>query len=285
MPNIKKHLKKIERTKKPLQIPGIDYIYLINLDSRPEKLSRSLKQLHHYGIEAERFSAIYGWTLSQEAFDDIGMKFTPPMDFRFNKNVFFRPASDQLDPGETLDASCYGKTCVHQTTSAGSLGGSLSHLSCLQDAFDRESETVWILEDDFTLEKDPRVLSEIIYSLDQLIGKEKWDLLYTDDDHHFNRYGDLTIDPRPDRAPFKLLVEHTPIGKGFIRIGGRHQLHSVIYRRSGIEKILNYIKSFGLFHTFDVEINFTPNLQKYNFQNAPVHGRERTTSDTQARCF
>lgn len=285
MPNIEKHLKRIERTKKPFQIPGIDYIYLINLDSRPEKLERSVRQLKRYGIEAERLAAIYGWTLSQDVFDDIGMKFLPPMDFRFDGSVFFRPASDQLDAGEKLDASCYGKTCVHQTTSAGSLGGSLSHLSCLQDAYEKGSETVWILEDDFTLEKDPKILSSIILSLDQLIGKENWDLLYTDDDHHFNRYGDLTIDPRPDRPPFRLVVEHTPIGQGFVRIGGRHQLHSVIYRKSGIEKILNYIKTFGLFHTFDVEINFTPELKKYNFQNAPVHGRGRTTSDTQMKCF
>lgn len=285
MPNIEKHLKKIERTKKPFQIPGIETIYLINLDKRPEKLARSLRQLNHYQIEPERFSAIYGWTISQEIFNDIGMKFLPPMDFKFDGQVFFRPASDQLDPGEPLNASCYGKTCVHQTTSAGSLGGSLSHLSCLQDAFERDSETVWILEDDFTLEQDPRVLSEMLQSLDQLIGKENWDILYTDDDHHFNRYGDLTIDPRPDRPPFRLVVEHTSIGKNFIRIGGRHQLHSVLYRKSGIEKILNYIKTYGLFHTFDVEINFTPELKKYNFQNGPVHGRGRTTSDTQLKCF
>lgn len=262
MPNIERHLKQIERTKKPLQIPGIDYIYLINLDSRPEKLSRSVEQLSRYGIEAERFSAIYGWTLSQEVFDEIGMKFLPPMDFRCDGQVFFRPASDQIDPGEPLSASSYGRTCVHQTTSAGSLGGTLSHLSCLQDAFERGSETVWILEDDFTLEKDPRVLSDALQSLDQLVGKENWDLLYTDDDHHFNRYGDLMIDPRPDRPPFRLVVEHTQVGKGFVRIGGRHQLHSVIYRKSGIEKVLRYIKTFGLFHTFDVEINFTPELKK-----------------------
>lgn len=285
MPNIEKHLKKIPKTKKTDLIDGIDSIYLINLDHRPEKLARSLEQLHRFGLDAERFSAIYGWTLSQEAFDDIGMKFLPPMDFQFDGNVFFRPASDQLDPGEPLNASCYGKTCVHQTTSAGSLGGSLSHLSCLQDALDRGYETIWILEDDFTFEKDPRILSLYIEKLDELVGKGNWDLLYTDDDHHFNRYGDLTISPRPDRAPFKLLIEHTPISPDFIRIGGRHQLHSVIYRRSGIEKILNYIKTYGLFHTFDVEINFTPHTKKYNLQNGPVHGRGRTTSDTQVKFF
>ncbi|HAB99768.1 MAG TPA: hypothetical protein DCE71_08105, partial [Parachlamydiales bacterium] len=137
MSNIERHFKKIEKQKERSTIPGVDCIYLINLDERPEKLANSLEQLKPFGITPQRFPAIYGWGLTQEAFNEIGMKFLPPMDFAFDGQVFFRPASDQLDKGEPLKTSSYGKTCVHRSVSAGALGGALSHLSCLQDAYDQ----------------------------------------------------------------------------------------------------------------------------------------------------
>ncbi|MDP1614449.1 MAG: glycosyltransferase family 25 protein [Methylococcales bacterium] len=285
MPNIEKHLKKIEITEKSSQISGIDYIYLINLDRRPEKLAKSIQELRPFQINPQRVSAIYGWTLSKEAFDDIGMKFVPPMDFSLSGQVFFRLASDQLDAGEPVNASSYGKTCVHQKTSAGSIGGSLSHLSCLQHAFDAGFETIWILEDDFTVMRDPHELSTFIKRLDTLVGADSWDMLYTDDDHHFMPYGEMNLQLRPDRAPFRHRFEHTPIGTDFMKIGGRWQLHSIIYRRSGMKKILDHMKQFGLFHTLDVEINFTPNIQMYNLTCGLVHGRNRTVSDTQRKFF
>ena len=286
MPNIDKHLKKIEqRREKKFQIQGIDYIYLINLDHRPEKLKNSLDQLKPFGIVPHRFPAIYGWSLSQEDFDDIGMKFLPPMDFRLDKQVFFRLASDQKDVRDSLDASCYGKTCVHQGTSAGSLGGSLSHLSCLQDGLDQGYETILVLEDDCTLRNNPQNLSSYIRQLNTYVGKEKWDVLYTDDDHFFSSYGKHKMYLRPDRPDVEHVYEHTPVGTEFFKIGGRWQLHSVIYQRSGMEKILNYIKKFGLFHTLDVEVNYAPTIQMYNLRCGLIHGQNRTVSDTQVKYF
>lgn len=286
MRNVAKHFKKIEKkTEKISQINGIDYIYLVNLDERPEKLKRCLGQLGQFGIFPHRFPAIYGWTLSQEVFDDIGMKFMPPMDFRCDKQVFFRMASDQRDPGEPLNQSSYGKVCVHKGTSAGSLGGSLSHLSCIQDGYDSNFDTIWVLEDDFTLSDDPHLLAYYIEKLDEAVGKDGWDVLYTDDDHFFPPVGRKNIFVRPDRPSVDHLYEHRPVGKDFFKIGGRWQLHSVIYRRSGMEKILNYIKKFGLFNTLDVEVNYTPDIRMYNLKCGLIHGRDRTVSDTQMEFF
>lgn len=282
MAGIEKHFKRVEDSEHGSNIPGIDAIYLINLDQRPEKLAASLSQLSPFGIVPRRLSAIYGWSLSQEAFNDIGMKFLPPMDFAFDGQVFFCPASDQLDKGEALNASCYGKTCVHRSVSAGALGGALSHLSCLQDAVDKGYETVWILEDDFTLTKDPRSLNGYLRRLDELAS---WDMLHTDDDLHFEPYGPLTLHVRPDRAPFQHVMKHTLLGEEFFKIGGRWQLHSVLYRRHGMQKILDYVKHFGLFKNLDEEINFIPNMQIYNLRCNLAHGMGRTTSDTQKKCF
>ena len=282
MTGIEKHFRKIESSENSSPIPEIDAIYLINLDQRPEKLAASLKQLSPFGIAPRRLSAIYGWSLSQEAFNDVGMKFVAPLDFAFDGQVFFRPASDQLDQGEALNASCYGKTCVHRSVSAGALGGALSHLSCLQDAFDKGYRTIWILEDDFTLTKDPRDLKVYLRKLDELAS---WDMLHTDDDFHFKPYGSLTLHLRPDRAPFQHTMEHTLLGDEFFKIGGRWQLHSVLYRRQGMQKILDYVKRFGLFKNLDEEINFVPNMQIYNLKCNLAHGRGRTTSDTQKKFF
>ncbi len=282
MANIEKHLVKIKDSKNHQSIPGIDAIYLINLDQRPEKLKRCIEQLQSFDITVQRLPAIYGWSLTQEAFNDIGMKFDHPMDFTFDRQVFFRLASDQLDQGEPLNASSYGKTCVHRSVSAGAIGCTLSHLSCLQDALDKGHETIWILEDDFTLARDPHLLSNYIEQLDQLAH---WDMLHTDDDMHFKPYGHTSIHLRPDRAVFTHLMQHSPLGNEFFKIGGRWQLHSVIYKNQAITKILNYFKEFGLFRNIDEEINFIPGIQIYNLRCGLVHGRDRTTSDTQKNFF
>lgn len=282
MKQIEKHFRKTELNDCKPSISGIDSIYLINLDQRPEKLERSLNQLRPFGVAVRRLSAIYGWSLSQEAFNDFGLKFDYPMDFTFDRQVFFRLASDQLDIPEPLNASCYGKTCVHRSVSAGAIGGALSHLSCLQDAWDKGDKTIWILEDDFTLNENPHLLSDYLQKFDQLAA---WDVLHTDDDMHFKPYGPISIYLRPDRPCFTHCMEHKLLGKDFFKIGGRWQLHSVIYRRSGMQKILEYVKQFGLFKNLDEEINFVPGIQVYNLKCGLVHGRDRTTSDTQKNFF
>ena len=58
-------------------IENIDYIYVINLDKRPEKYHKVITQLAPYGVVPHRFSAICGWDLNKEILDDVGVEFSP----------------------------------------------------------------------------------------------------------------------------------------------------------------------------------------------------------------
>ena len=78
----------------------VDFIYLINLDQRPEKLQNCLTQLVNYQISVHRFPAIYGWALTLETFNDLGLKFLPGMSFNNigwpeHSDVCFFPGSGE----------------------------------------------------------------------------------------------------------------------------------------------------------------------------------------------
>ena len=64
-------------------IENIDFIYMINLDQRPEKFERCIQQLHPYGVYPYRFSAVNGWELTLEAIQDVGVKFSADMNGGF----------------------------------------------------------------------------------------------------------------------------------------------------------------------------------------------------------
>lgn len=284
MSSIKKFFKPIIQTEEANQIAGIDAIYLINLDQRPEKYQRCLDLLRPYGVIPQRFSGIYGWDLSQEAFDGIGLKFLPPMGFLFDRRVFFRPSSHQ-DPGEPLNASSYGRTCVNILTIAGAMGCALSHLSCLQHGWDAGYETIWVLEDDIRVNHNPHSLTYFLQKLDEAVGKDGWDLLYTDNHHIFPSREERYFHFRPDRPVFFHAFENFSVGQDFIQINGRAELHSTIYRRSGIEKILRYFTQFGLFHPIDIELYSIPHLRMYNLKHDIVGHGGFLQSDTRDRAF
>src|ERR1700722_10107937 len=62
-----------------MQIKGIDFIYLINLDKRADRLENSLEQLSQYDITPHRFSAIYGKDLTNETLLEISMRYKGDM--------------------------------------------------------------------------------------------------------------------------------------------------------------------------------------------------------------
>ena len=53
------------------RMKNIDFIYMINLDQRPEKFEKCINQLHPFGIYPYRFSAVNGWELTIEAINDV----------------------------------------------------------------------------------------------------------------------------------------------------------------------------------------------------------------------
>ena len=246
-------------------IAGVDAIYLINLDRRPEKLRWSLSQWDAYHLRPTRVSAVDGWQLSDEAVDQLCTDYNP---------------SNPKDSSFMMSRS--KNTCFHSSLTKGGLGCALSHLSIYASALQAGFETIWVLEDDATLEKDPRLLSAKIDDLDQLVGKEGWDLFYTDDDHCFESQEKRFL-VRPDMPARDPHLIREQVGSDWVRISARCQTHSMILRRSGMQKILSFLTERGLFRPIDVEISFIPTIQLYNLCSGPVHGRNRPSySDTSA---
>jgi GR25 family glycosyltransferase involved in LPS biosynthesis len=282
--SIVRHFKGIENKVKIKQIKNIDFIYLINLDFRTEKLEKSLVQFAKYDIHPYRFSAVWGGDLTQETFDDIAMPILPST--RFDRPVLFGPSASFSSAG-WIDRSCVGKHCVHHTMTSGALGCYLSHLSLLFDAYESSYQVIWILEDDISLSVDPHELADYVDKLDALVGKGGWDILYTDIEDHFTAPSLRRVMEgswgRPGIPLTSSLVEYQALGPDIIKIGGRHHTHSMIIRRSGIEKILDFVTSQGMFRPYDFELAFVPNIKLFNVSRDLVHSRNRTISDTANR--
>src|SRR5882724_3076163 len=81
--SLEDHFKKAEGKTDAHQMENIDFIYMINLDTRIEKFERSASQLSSYGIHPYRFSAVNGKELTLEALQDIGLKYAPGMKKNF----------------------------------------------------------------------------------------------------------------------------------------------------------------------------------------------------------
>lgn len=292
---LESHFKNIERKSQPPQIQHIDFIYLINLDQRPEKLEYIAKQFDSYGLKFFRFPAIYGWDLSREDFEDLGVYFLPGMrsmeqDRRiaYNGQILVNPLSTAKPevPGEfwRLGPQFYYKNCFSVSMKAGAIGCTLSHLSILQDALDSGYETIWILEDDVRLCSDPRNLGKWIDLLDQTAGSETWDILYTDSVTYFKKHEDIEWIWRPDISiDYNRLIASTNLGD-FLQIGGRGHTHSMVIRRSGMQKILEFYKTKGMFLPYDMELSIIPNLRLINLKpSVAIQGS--STSDTMEKHF
>lgn len=276
--NIEKHLVKIHAVQTS-SVKNIDCVYLINLNERMEKLERTLNQLIPFDIYANRLPAIYGWTLSDEVFEDVGLKIRPGM--QWNKSVFLR-----LSGAQRITKPCVGSAVFYPRMSNGAVGTALSHLSVLQNAYDAHFETIWVLEDDVTVKQNPRCLSSYIDKLNALVGKDGWDVLYTDDLTFFEPFTPGTV-YRPDmpEIDFEPMFQRSPLGEDFYQIGGRCQAHSFLIQRSGIEKILTFEKSRGIYLPYDVEIAFVPHMRFFNLTRNVVVGGTLENSDTIHRYF
>ncbi|MCX6990628.1 MAG: glycosyltransferase family 25 protein [Chlamydiae bacterium] len=286
---------KIEKS----SIENIDFIYLINLDQRPEKLTKVLERLMPYKIQPHRFSAVFGAGLSVETINNIGLNFTHGMS-EGELAVSFSsdgPEGSRAPSFNLLNKDSYGKTVFFRTMTAGAIGCAMSHLSVLQDAYDAGYQTVWVLEDDIVVKQDPHTLSRLIKKLDDLVGKEGWDVLYTDTDASdafttsvYNKEQDFEKDlvfkhwffNRPDMTPadHSSLAKRTVISEDFVKIGSRMRTHSMIIRRSGMKKILDFEKERHIFIPYDHEIALVPDIRMYNLRYDVVTNDTLSESDT-----
>jgi GR25 family glycosyltransferase involved in LPS biosynthesis len=282
------HVTPIENKTAGHTIDNVDFIYMINLDSRPEKYARSLEQLKPYGIDPFRFPAIYGKSIPREVINDMGVKYAPWMDKEM-KGCFF-PLNPHLGPHDEVMYK-EGRSYFCYRLHFGAIGCAMSHLSVLMDAYLSGYETIWVMEDDIEIVQDPHLISSRIEELDALVGKEGWDVLFTDRDTR-NAKGEYipctAPGIRPDIHPkdLKPYALNKKVSETFRQIGARFGSYSVILRRSGIEKILNYYAEHQMFWGYDIE-NFMPEGIRFftvldpivvSFTDAPSdnNGREKS---------
>lgn len=271
------------------QIPHIDAIYLINLPERPEKWERSRIELRPYGIRPCRFPAINGSMLSLKTLQEVGLVFQKGM---ANNLWIQRPDLEGL-VSDFLTSSAQEVTHFAQWTSLGAIGCTLSHLSVLQDAYDAGYETIWVLEDDIKVRLDPNRLASLIEKLDPLAPD--WDVLYTDldqdaepplyeanNDFESDLKGNLWFFWRPDFPEIdkKRLAKRTIVSADFLKIGSRMRTHSMLIRRSGMKKILDFEKKHRIFIPYDHEIALVPQIQLYSLRYPLVTFLPKSPSDT-----
>ena len=280
--DIEDHFKEALNKSEGHSMKNIDFIYMINLDQRPEKFKMSADQLLPFGINPYRFSAVNGWELTLEEVNDVGVKFSQEMEGGFMATSYHLDGGGQ--PSHEI-ISNYGQTYFVHCLPRGAIGCALSHFSVLQDAYDSGYETIWILEDDIEVQSDPRVLSDLIEKLDQLVGKGGWDILFTDRDfrsangYYAPAYGAAR---RPDYSFFLCNTDYsfkTDISVDFRQIAARYGTHSMIVRRSGMRKLLQFFKAHQIYLPYDMDLIYVRGIKIFTVQKDVVANLPRGISD------
>lgn len=146
---IEKYFKPALNKTKESKMLNIDYIYMINLDERPEKFAQSAEQLHQYGIYPYRFSAVNGWKLPLSTINALGYKHDPLVVFEGNavRTYFISDAlelkRDKLNTILKIEPIITpGRTYFCKGLRLGAIGIVLSHASILNDALLSGYETI-----------------------------------------------------------------------------------------------------------------------------------------------
>lgn len=250
---------------------NVDFIYMINLDERPQKYALCKEQLDKYGINPYRFSAVNGWKLSLEAINDVGVKYKRGM-----TPLLATTYPDLGEGDKKIQSHEYmkdnGKTYFNHCTALGAIGCSLSHISILQDAYDSGYETIWVMEDDIEILGNPHEISDLIAELDAVIGHDNWDVLFTDYDYRIGvgkylpAYGTAKrpdIDCSPEHRYSEPYTKTVEINNHLRKIAARFGTASMIIRRSGIIKMLEFWKTRNIYLPCDLENYLAPGIQRY----------------------
>jgi glycosyl transferase, family 25 len=146
----------------PVQIP----VFVINLDSSPDRYQHAEQQLLALGIQPQRFRAVYGKNLTQEEIEGCYDKGRNQRHFR-------------------------------RSLSLGELGCYLSHRGIWQMMLAQNIDMAIVLEDD--IDVDPR-LPEAINQLTKLNG---WDHIKLSDDRNAPAYQKKNLDKGFELVNFK----------------------------------------------------------------------------------
>jgi GR25 family glycosyltransferase involved in LPS biosynthesis len=278
-------LHKIDKPSLEHPCEEIDFIYMINLDERPEKLELTLPELQLYNIHPYRFSAVNGWNLPLSVINQLGVRFyTLNSEELFMGSIFKDTTRGEVTSNEQIRADDRAYFTIGM--SRGSIGIILSHLSILQDAYDSGFECIWIMEDDVEVISDPRQIPQLIRELNRIVPD--WDILFTDTDTKLPdgiHVPCRAIGARPNLAilPLSTFMDNFyAVTPHIFRIGMRYGAYSMIVHRSGMEKILNYFKTYGIFLPYDMDYWLIPDLKMYSPNRDIVSHRPGALSDNGA---
>jgi GR25 family glycosyltransferase involved in LPS biosynthesis len=262
-------------------IHEVDFCYIINLDQRPGKIAHCFSELSSYGIVPYRFSAVNGWELTSEELNDLGVKYEMGM----AKDLWgtcYLPEDDFKPHHELMHV--VGRNYFCHCMTRGAVGIVLSHLSVLQDALDSGYETIWVMEDDIQVIQDPHLISARIHELDALIGRDGWDILFTDQDTKSRSGAYVSCYSHARRPEFtpanpERFLTRTPVGRDFKKIGARYGAYSMIVRKSGMKKILNFLKEHNIFLPYDMEYGLPNDIKMYSLIGDIVSTLPQAASD------
>lgn len=246
-------------------IDQIDFIYMINLDERKKKFALSSSYLAPHRITPYRFSAVNGWKLPFDTLEHVGVKLQVDPEETWLGTTFKTLDLREYRVHEPLNSA---QTFYTLGMTRGNIGNILSHLSVLHDALKSGYRTIWVMEDDIEIVENPHHLSTLIKKLDKI--DPDWDILYTDVDsknHHGYRIPCRSLRFRPNfpiqPLPF-YLNKFAKINADFSRIGMRYGAYSMLVRKSGMEKILNFFKKYSFYLPYDMDICLIPNIRMYS---------------------
>lgn len=262
----------------PLQ--GIDFIYVINLDRRPEKFVYCLKELEPWGIYPYRFSAVNGWEIPIEEINSLGVSFQRGMVGSF-WGTYYNP-KDAGQPHHEMIAK-YGQYYFSHCMSRGAIGIVLSHLSVIKDALESGYETVWIMEDDIEVLDDPLKLEALLVEL-QEVSNGDWDILFTDidtKDRNGNYVPCFATCKRPNFVPEDphYFNKRKVLSENIRMIGARYGAYSYLIKRSGMQKIVQFFDKYKIFLPYDIDLFMTPHLKVFTVRKDIVSTLPLALSD------
>lgn len=247
-PVIQNYLRPVKNHTDP-NFDKLDCIYVINLKRRPEKLARMHRVLNKNQLGYTTFEAIDGCKLS-----DL----------------------------ERRDLQGKNSLSLH----GGHIGCMLSHLSVLLDAYNKNFDLVWILEDDIEVLRPLQLIKNCLTTLNKI--DPHWDVFYTDTDSRHPKLGHLvSYDVAPERPgqtlkPGNYYRYRSVVSRHIMKIRSRFGLYSYFVSKRGIKKIIDYFLCKTIWIPLDMEIHYIPGIKEYSTrQDIVTHWTLTPFSDTQ----
>jgi len=144
-----------------------------------------------------------------------------------------------------------------------------------------------VMEDDIEIIRDPALLPYLVERLDEAVGRDGWDVLFTDrdtKDKQGNYVPCSSFLKRPNFVPAdpERFGRQEPVGSEFRKIGARYGTYSMILRRSGMKKILEFLKAHQAFLAYDMDVNMPNGIRLFTVLDDVVSTQPRAPTDNGA---